>query len=89
MSTSTGPPNPGPLKPLSTTVEQTPFEIPGPSPHPSTRNEIKIDVKLSAHRAGLPGARSGEQDASKGNFIRMVLLAGTFRPSSVMNGGTF
>ena len=38
------------------------------------RNEIQIDVKLAAHRAGLPGHASGEQNVSKGNFIRIVPL---------------
>jgi len=31
-------------------------------------------VKLPAHRAGLRGQRSGEQGASKGNFILIVPL---------------
>jgi len=46
-------------------------------------------VKLPAHRAGLPGHASGEQDVSKGSFVYIVPLdpaykagsRGTFRPN--------
>jgi hypothetical protein len=47
-------------------------------------------MKLPAHRAGLPGHASGEQNASKGSLVRIVppdsaylALAGrgTFRPN--------
>ena len=46
-------------------------------------------VKLPAHRAGLPGHASGEQNVSRGSFLHIVLLdpaypalagRGTFRP---------
>jgi len=48
-----------------------------------------VIVKLPAHRRGFPRTRSGEPDASKGNFVRIVPLdpaylasagRGTFRP---------
>ena len=31
-------------------------------------------MKLPAHRAGLPGHASGEQNVSKGNFVHIVPL---------------
>jgi hypothetical protein len=31
-------------------------------------------VKLPAHRAGLPGHASGEQNVSKGSFVHIVPL---------------
>ena len=44
-----------------------------------TRREQRVDViekvmKLLARRAGLPGHASGEQNVSKGSFIRIVPL---------------
>jgi hypothetical protein len=53
------------------------------------RFSSRTDVKLSAHRAGLPGHASDEQNVSKGNFVHIVPLdpdysalagRGTFRP---------
>jgi hypothetical protein len=57
-------------------------------------------VKLHAHRPGLPGHASGEQNVSKGNFVHIVPLdpaypnrsgRSTLRPKSEAgsNGSAF
>ncbi len=55
---------------------------------------MRSEVKLPAHRAGLPGHTSGEQNVSKGSFVRIVPLSpaypaiagrGMFRLGSCQN----
>ena len=49
--------------------------------------QVYHEMKLLAHRAGPPGHASGEQNVSKGSFVRFVLpVVGSNRLGSALRG---
>jgi hypothetical protein len=44
-------------------------------------------MKLPAHRAGLPGHASGEQNVSKGSFVHIMPLAPAYKAGQGARSG--